>query len=102
MGNRHKPLQSNETSLMIQAAIEGLTLEQLLTRDEFIRIGFSHEQATSFVQERLSQSERNFHHLQETMRKLGWADDQVEERTQNFLKMINTTVDHNFSRKENP
>jgi hypothetical protein len=106
MGNRHRPLQPRETSHAIQAAIEGLTENQLTTRDEFVRIGFSLEQATKVVRIDLSPNEKNQLRLQEAMRELGWADEQVEIETQKLLDMINDTIDYSlfnqfFSRKGN-
>lgn len=103
----HKPLGSHETSIVIQAAIEGLTVEQLVAREEFVRLGFSQEQAARFIQVRPSPSEENWNRLQEAMRELGWAEDQVEQETGNTLNTINGVFDETslhfyFPRKETP
>lgn len=107
MGKDHSPLRDNETLLAIQARIEGLTLPQLIARDEYVRLKFSLEVATRLARAPLAPSEENWNRLQEAMRELGWAEDQVEARTQAFLKLINDVVDKSFvpeiqQRKERP
>ena len=107
MGKYYPPLRGNETVFAIQARIEGLTLPQLVARDEYVLLGFSLEIATRLAHAPLAPSEENWTRLQEAMRELGWAEEQVETETQKFLGTINDTIDQNFinqdlSGKEQP